>query len=361
MSGTTTPTLGADPKSSKVYSGPDFAGDKSKITLEEWEFKLQNAFLAQGLTNPIKQVCSAQAATTGAAATFLRLQMKAAPDKQPYKTFPELVQALHDRFHKGDEELDATLRLVEIQQNTNESVADYAARFQGVSEKADLDPKTQCRLFIKGLHKNLNYLRRELLETMKQDNLSKLIDKAQLLANQTKAFQAGNHSMGEPLGAGLNRQGGGRRNGGGGRGGRGGRGGGGRTNSDFHGRGNGDYQGGRGGRGGRGNGGNGGRGRGRGNGNGFKRPLSDMKCFSCGEYGHISPNCPSPNNKRLAVLEHEITSLKTERRYNDLYMAAMNVPTLSQASTPVPQLATQPQTGWRLPNPGQPQSSHGRQ
>ncbi len=124
MTGTPPGSPRSDTKSSKVYSGPDFAGDKSKISLEEWEFKLQNAFLAQGINDDLKQVCYAQSATTGAAATFLRLKMKSAPDGKPYKTFKDLITALNERFHKGDEELDASLRLVEIEQHSNESVAD---------------------------------------------------------------------------------------------------------------------------------------------------------------------------------------------------------------------------------------------
>ncbi len=343
------------PKAHRVYSGPDFAGDNSPITLDEWEFKLKCAFMANDITSDMQQVYIAQGATSNSAATFLRVEMNKASDNMPYKTFKQLIDALTKRFKTGNEELDATLKLMEIQMQSNESVADYCARFLDVAEKSELDDKTQCRVFVKGLRKDLGYLRRELLPTMRKDNVTELLNQAQLLANQTKPFKP-NHNSDDsgpnPKKHKFDKF----------KGGRGGRGPGGRFGGRF-----GGGRHGLNGRGGRANGRGRGRG-GRGNGQqGGFRPLNEVLCFKCGQYGHYADKCDGgngQNNKRkLAALEHELAALRTEKQYNEMYMAAMNVPTLAQASGNVglvPQAMPQPHTAFRPPAPPAGHAAHNR-
>lgn len=343
MSTTSTPsgTLLSAPKINKIYNGPEFAGDNSPITLEVWEFKLINAFNANGIADDMQQVFVGQGATTGPAANFLRAEVNKCVDKKPYKTFAELVAALTKRFNKGDEELDATLKLMELSMQPHETIPEYISRFQTVADKSELDDKTQCRVFVKGLRKDLAWLRRDLLDTMRKNNITTLLNQAQLLANQSKPFRSSNqgaenenenkkrkwnraqngYGRGRGRGRFANRN---------------------NDGSGFNPRNYPRYNGGRNqfqGRGGRG-----GRGRGRGRaqaGRGFD--LSNVRCYKCGQYGHFADKCGNGNTKKLAALEMEISQLKTEKQFNEMYMAAMNVPTLAHAAnTPgVPQ-----QSGW---------------
>ncbi len=348
------PSTGADSgtpvpstKVNKIYNGPEFAGDNSPITLEEWEFKLTNAFNANNVTDDMQKVFVGQGATTGTASTFLRLEVNKAVDKKPYKTFEELILALTNRFNRGDEELDATLKLMELAMLANESVPEYITRFQAVAEKSELDDKTQCRVFVKGLRKDLAWLRRELLPTMRKNNLTDLVNQAQLLANQSKPFRgtdAANESA-DGKKRKFDKFKGGHQGGRQGRFGPGGRGG--RYGGRFGGRNPGGrhppYQ----PRGGRGNprgGRYGGRGRGRFN-------MDEVLCYKCGEYGHFADRCTLGNKRKVAALEMELAHLRTERQYNELYMAAMNVPTLNHAANApgiMPAGPPQPPT-WQRP------------
>lgn len=336
------------PKINKIYNGPEFAGDNSPITLEEWEFKLLNAFNANNITDDMQQVFVGQGATTGTAAQYLRGEVNKAADKKPYKTFTALVDALTKRFNKGDRELDATLKLMEINMSQTETIPEYISRFQTVADKSELDEKTQCRVFVKGLRKDLAWLRRELLPTMAQNNISALVNQAQLLASQSKPFRTGNNQEDNDSGNGKKRKYDkfkpkrtNLQNGQHSRGDRpvGGRHGGGR----FGGRFSGGRHPPRGGRGGR-HGGRHGGGRGRFN-------INDVQCYKCGDYGHFADKCTMHTKQRVAALEAELTQLKTEKQYNELYMAAMNVPTLAHAAHAPGMMAPAPPQPSTWPRP----------